>query len=138
MALYVKIVIMRLLIILVEFNRVQLQGSNYFNASHIEFGDKKAIATQNPMPHTREEFWQMILEYEIPTVIVMTSDECSYLPAEGQQVSHHSSRLINQISQCFFRMGTSIQSVRLQESLLLTCLLGFSVLKATLAKKINA
>ncbi|XP_060930726.1 receptor-type tyrosine-protein phosphatase O, partial [Limanda limanda] len=63
-----------------DFSRVQLismhndEGSDYINANYIP-GYKHAkeyIATQGPLPETRNDFWKMVLQEKCPIVVMLT------------------------------------------------------------------
>jgi protein tyrosine phosphatase len=72
------------------------QNSDYINASHINGYNhpNKYIAAQGPIPQTFNAFWQMVWEYKIPTVVMVTNEveggklKCHrYWPeGEGQEV----------------------------------------------------
>ncbi|KAM8909546.1 receptor-type tyrosine-protein phosphatase O isoform 3-T3 [Spinachia spinachia] len=66
-----------------DFSRVKLmsmhndEGSDYINANYIP-GYKNTneyIATQGPLPETRNEFWKMVLQEKCPLVVMLT--QCS-------------------------------------------------------------
>lgn len=48
---------------------VPLSSGRYINASFLL--GKEFIGTQSPMPHTSEDFWSMILEHNVTTVIML-------------------------------------------------------------------
>ncbi|XP_040029333.1 receptor-type tyrosine-protein phosphatase O isoform X6 [Gasterosteus aculeatus] len=63
-----------------DFSRVKLmsmhndEGSDYINANYVP-GYKNAneyIATQGPLPETRNEFWKMVLQEKCPLVVMLT------------------------------------------------------------------
>ncbi|XP_035474669.1 receptor-type tyrosine-protein phosphatase O isoform X2 [Scophthalmus maximus] len=63
-----------------DFSRVKLvsmhndEGSDYVNANFIP-GYKHAkeyIATQGPLPETRNDFWKMVLQQKCPIVVMLT------------------------------------------------------------------
>uniref|UniRef100_A0A7N8Y8G7 Protein tyrosine phosphatase receptor type O n=1 Tax=Mastacembelus armatus TaxID=205130 RepID=A0A7N8Y8G7_9TELE len=63
-----------------DFSRVKLismhndEGSDYINANYIP-GYKHAkeyIATQGPLPETRNDFWKMVLQQKSPIVVMLT------------------------------------------------------------------
>ncbi|XP_029017553.1 receptor-type tyrosine-protein phosphatase O isoform X2 [Betta splendens] len=63
-----------------DFSRVKLtsmhndEGSDYINANYIP-GYKHAkeyIATQGPLPETRNDFWKMVLQQKSPVVVMLT------------------------------------------------------------------
>ena len=56
-------------------NTVQLSTKEYINASHIQTSicpHRKYIATQAPIPETFCDFYQMIWDYDIRTVLMLT------------------------------------------------------------------
>ncbi|KAF1880756.1 hypothetical protein Lal_00011815 [Lupinus albus] len=63
-------------------NRVVLKSSTdyrpaalgYINASFIETSGNvsKFIATQGPLPHTYEDFWEMLIQYRCPAIVMLT------------------------------------------------------------------
>jgi protein tyrosine phosphatase len=65
-----------------DSNRVVLNQSNdnrpsargYINASSIMTSESVSqfIATQGPLPHTYEDFWEMVLQYRCPAVVMLT------------------------------------------------------------------
>ncbi|XP_053717636.1 receptor-type tyrosine-protein phosphatase O isoform X2 [Synchiropus splendidus] len=63
-----------------DFSRVKLismhndEGSDYVNANYIP-GYKHAkeyIATQGPLPETRNDFWKMVLQQKSPIIVMLT------------------------------------------------------------------
>ncbi|KAM3859270.1 receptor-type tyrosine-protein phosphatase O [Diretmus argenteus] len=63
-----------------DFSRVRLismhndEGSDYINANYIP-GYKSAkeyIATQGPLPETRNDFWKMVLQQKSPIIVMLT------------------------------------------------------------------
>ncbi|XP_074554283.1 receptor-type tyrosine-protein phosphatase O isoform X1 [Halichoeres trimaculatus] len=63
-----------------DFSRVKLismhndEGSDYINANYIP-GYKHAkeyIATQGPLPETRNDFWKMVLQEKSPIIVMLT------------------------------------------------------------------
>ncbi|XP_056223433.1 receptor-type tyrosine-protein phosphatase O isoform X1 [Seriola aureovittata] len=63
-----------------DFSRVKLismhndEGSDYINANYIP-GYKHAkeyIATQGPLPETRNDFWRMVLQQKSPIIVMLT------------------------------------------------------------------
>jgi protein tyrosine phosphatase/predicted NAD-dependent protein-ADP-ribosyltransferase YbiA (DUF1768 family) len=48
---------------------VSLSSDHYINASFIL--GKQFIGTQSPLPETREDFWSMVLEHNVPIVIML-------------------------------------------------------------------
>ncbi|KAJ7973957.1 protein-tyrosine-phosphatase PTP1 [Quillaja saponaria] len=55
-------------------NRPSAQG--YINASIISTSPSESIsrfiATQGPLPHTCEDFWEMVIQYNCPAVVMLT------------------------------------------------------------------
>ncbi|KAK9919918.1 hypothetical protein M0R45_028492 [Rubus argutus] len=75
-------------------NRVVLKdsstrGRDYINASFITTTSSRFIATQGPLPNTYEDFWEMVIQYRCPVVIMLTSfdmDTCGdYFQAEDER-----------------------------------------------------
>lgn len=48
---------------------VPLASGHFINANFVF--EKEYIGTQSPMPHTNEDFWSMVLEQEVPIVIML-------------------------------------------------------------------
>ncbi|GAV78391.1 Y_phosphatase domain-containing protein [Cephalotus follicularis] len=48
----------------------------YINASFIKTSDSenlsRFIATQGPLPHTYEDFWEMVIQYHCPVIVMLT------------------------------------------------------------------
>ncbi|XP_051275760.1 receptor-type tyrosine-protein phosphatase O isoform X2 [Dicentrarchus labrax] len=63
-----------------DFSRVKLismhndEGSDYINANYIPGykHTKEYIATQGPLPETRNDFWKMVLQQKSPIVVMLT------------------------------------------------------------------
>ncbi|XP_064386533.1 sushi, von Willebrand factor type A, EGF and pentraxin domain-containing protein 1-like isoform X2 [Halichondria panicea] len=63
-----------------DFNRVKLKpvkdirGSDYINASYVNgyMTNTKYIAAQGPLPNTLEDFWKMIMENKLRTIVMLT------------------------------------------------------------------
>ncbi|XP_064386521.1 uncharacterized protein LOC135335055 isoform X2 [Halichondria panicea] len=63
-----------------DFNRVKLRpvkdirGSDYINASYVNgyMTNTKYIAAQGPLPNTLEDFWKMIMENKLRTIVMLT------------------------------------------------------------------
>ena len=55
------------------FPLVQQPHSNYINASYVDgFRARKAyIATQSPLPETVADFWRMVWQLKIYTVVML-------------------------------------------------------------------
>ncbi|KAK4365750.1 hypothetical protein RND71_013630 [Anisodus tanguticus] len=60
----------------VDNNRVVLDPSakGYINASFIKISESVSqfIATQGPLPHTFEDFWEMIIQHRCPVIVMLT------------------------------------------------------------------
>uniref|UniRef100_A0A8C6UZN2 Protein tyrosine phosphatase receptor type O n=1 Tax=Neogobius melanostomus TaxID=47308 RepID=A0A8C6UZN2_9GOBI len=63
-----------------DFSRVKLismhndEGSDYINANYIpgyKHG-KEYIATQGPLPETKNDFWKMVLQQKCPIIVMLT------------------------------------------------------------------
>lgn len=63
-----------------DFSRVKLismhndEGADYINANYIpgyKHG-KEYIATQGPLPETRNDFWKMVLQQKCPIIVMLT------------------------------------------------------------------
>ncbi|KAM4614618.1 receptor-type tyrosine-protein phosphatase O [Polymixia lowei] len=63
-----------------DFSRVKLismhndEGSDYINANYIPGykSPKEYIATQGPLPETRNDFWKMVLQQKSPIIVMLT------------------------------------------------------------------
>lgn len=63
-----------------DFSRVKLismhndEGSDYINANYIPGyrHNKEYIATQGPLPETRNDFWKMVLQQKSPIIVMLT------------------------------------------------------------------
>ncbi|KAK2882794.1 receptor-type tyrosine-protein phosphatase O isoform X1 [Channa argus] len=63
-----------------DFSRVKLvslhndEGSDYINANYIPGykHSKEYIATQGPLPETRNDFWKMVLQQKSPIIVMLT------------------------------------------------------------------
>lgn len=63
-----------------DFSRVKLislhndEGSDYINANYIPGykHTKEYIATQGPLPETRNDFWKMVLQQKSPIIVMLT------------------------------------------------------------------
>uniref|UniRef100_A0A3Q1ET59 protein-tyrosine-phosphatase n=1 Tax=Acanthochromis polyacanthus TaxID=80966 RepID=A0A3Q1ET59_9TELE len=63
-----------------DFSRVKLismhndEGSDYINANYIPGyrHSREYIATQGPLPETRNDFWKMVLQQKSPIIVMLT------------------------------------------------------------------
>ncbi|MEQ2212035.1 hypothetical protein XENOCAPTIV_023617 [Xenoophorus captivus] len=63
-----------------DFSRVKLismhndEGADYINANYIPGyrHSKEYIATQGPLPETRNDFWKMVLQQKSPIIVMLT------------------------------------------------------------------
>ncbi|PIK48419.1 putative receptor-type tyrosine-protein phosphatase epsilon [Apostichopus japonicus] len=64
-------------------------ATDYINASFCDGYSKKDlfISTQLPLPNTIVDFWRMVIDYEVATIVTFEADQLqtclSYLPSEG-------------------------------------------------------
>lgn len=70
----------------VHLGQLHSDAAEYINASHLHVEDteKQYIATQGPLPSTTKDFWQMVWENEIQTIVMLTQT------VEGGQAKCHS------------------------------------------------
>ena len=55
-----------------EYNHVNLKSKIYINASFVDFPTNQYfIATQGPLPHTINDFWDMIWEYNVNYIVML-------------------------------------------------------------------
>ncbi|XP_026454947.1 protein-tyrosine-phosphatase PTP1-like isoform X2 [Papaver somniferum] len=51
-------------------------GSDYINASFLEVSscesNPRIIAAQGPLRHTCEDFWEMVIQYHCPLIVMLT------------------------------------------------------------------
>ncbi|KAE9446424.1 hypothetical protein C3L33_21683, partial [Rhododendron williamsianum] len=63
-------------VVLNPCNDYRASARGYINASFIETSSSgsisRFIATQGPLPHTFEDFWEMIIQYRCPVIVVLT------------------------------------------------------------------
>lgn len=56
---------------------VKLSSDSYINANYIPSldlsNDKRYICTQGPMSHTVQDFWQMVVDNNVETIVMLTS-----------------------------------------------------------------
>ncbi|PIK41516.1 protein tyrosine phosphatase, receptor type, K, partial [Apostichopus japonicus] len=69
--------------------------SNYINASFVDGFVKpnEFIATQIPLAHTKQDFWEMVYEYDITTIILLDNgetnlDETPYWPSRDEDLTY--------------------------------------------------
>ncbi|XP_031391672.1 protein-tyrosine-phosphatase PTP1-like isoform X1 [Punica granatum] len=59
-------------------------AQGYINASFISASSSEEcshfIATQGPLPHTYEDFWEMVLQYRCPAIVMITRLVDNYMP----------------------------------------------------------
>ncbi|KAJ8557844.1 hypothetical protein K7X08_004610 [Anisodus acutangulus] len=68
-------------------NRVVLDPSakGYINATFIKISERVSqfIATQGPLPHTFEDFWEMIIQHHCPVIVMLTQLVDNYKADDG-------------------------------------------------------
>ena len=64
-----------------DLNRVRLSDdseTDYINASHVQIDVADIIcdyiACQGPLPHTTDDFWEMIWQHEVTVIVMLTLD----------------------------------------------------------------
>ena len=64
-----------------DLNRVKLSEDNetdYINASHVQIDVADIIcdyiACQGPLPHTSDDFWEMVWQREVTVIVMLTLD----------------------------------------------------------------
>ncbi|PKI42448.1 hypothetical protein CRG98_037156, partial [Punica granatum] len=61
-------------------------AQGYINASFISASSSEEcshfIATQGPLPHTYEDFWEMVLQYRCPAIVMITRLVDNYMPID--------------------------------------------------------
>lgn len=69
----------------VHLKDVSAGGNDYINANHIKatYSHKCYIATQAPIPTTFADFWRLIWEQNVRTIVMLTAE------AEGGQIKSH-------------------------------------------------
>ncbi|XP_021760465.1 protein-tyrosine-phosphatase PTP1-like isoform X2 [Chenopodium quinoa] len=58
-----------------DSNRIVLTDGGYINASFVKSSAEHApqfIATQGPLPSTFSDFWEMVLQYRCPVIVMLT------------------------------------------------------------------
>ncbi|KAI9319344.1 protein-tyrosine phosphatase-like protein [Dichotomocladium elegans] len=77
-----------------DYNRLQLPGDDYINASLIEapFGiPRRYIATQGPLTSTIIDFWRMVIEYNVRVIVALSPqfengiEKCAQYWPEGDE-----------------------------------------------------
>lgn len=70
-------------------------GSDYINASNVDFPNQKFIASQGPTEDTKQDFWEMIVQKNTKYIIMLTNlvekkrTKCSqYWPEQSQATLH--------------------------------------------------
>ena len=66
------------LLSIIKFS-VSLSTGKYINASKIELNGKSYIASQGPKPNTIDDFWQLINDHKIKTVVSL----CQMYSSQG-------------------------------------------------------
>ncbi|KAL0323245.1 UNVERIFIED_CONTAM: Protein-tyrosine-phosphatase PTP1, partial [Sesamum angustifolium] len=61
-------------VILKRCTITDLQLGGYINASFVTTSESvsRFIATQGPLSHTSEDFWEMIIQYHYPVIVMLT------------------------------------------------------------------
>ncbi|XP_073144437.1 protein-tyrosine-phosphatase PTP1-like [Henckelia pumila] len=61
-------------VILKQCKDYRPSARGYINASFVKTSESVSefIATQGPLPHTYEDFWEMIIQYRCPVVVMLT------------------------------------------------------------------
>ncbi|KAI3896181.1 hypothetical protein MKW92_013410 [Papaver armeniacum] len=63
-------------VVLKSSNITRSSGSDYINASFAEVDSSefvsRCIATQGPLPETYEDFWEMVIQYHCPMIVMLT------------------------------------------------------------------
>ncbi|GFP81341.1 protein-tyrosine-phosphatase ptp1, partial [Phtheirospermum japonicum] len=61
-------------VILSQHKDYEPSPAGYINASFVmtSEGVSRFIATQGPLPHTSEDFWEMIIQYHCPAIVMLT------------------------------------------------------------------
>ncbi|XP_075479930.1 protein-tyrosine-phosphatase PTP1-like isoform X2 [Primulina tabacum] len=61
-------------VILKQSKHYRPSARGYINASFVRTSESVSgfIATQGPLPHTYEDFWEMIIQYRCPVIIMLT------------------------------------------------------------------
>ncbi|XP_046382949.1 tyrosine-protein phosphatase non-receptor type 7-like isoform X2 [Ischnura elegans] len=102
--------------------------TSYINANYVRGydGEEKAyIATQGPLPHTVQDFWEMVLQEHVPAIVMITKlkekgrPKCeNYLPGEegegekGSTVTHGDITII--VRNVFLKAGYTVRELTLQ------------------------
>jgi protein tyrosine phosphatase len=56
-----------------DTSRIILQDGNYINANMVDLGDgAPMIACQGPLSSTIEDFWGMVIQYQVTTILMVT------------------------------------------------------------------
>ncbi|KAI3896182.1 hypothetical protein MKW92_013411, partial [Papaver armeniacum] len=63
-------------VVLKSFQDSKTPGSDYINASSLEVSscesNPRIIAAQGPLQHTCEDFWEMVIQYHCPLIVMLT------------------------------------------------------------------
>ncbi len=88
--------------------KVKSKGNDYINANFIDLSSDasdpekmiRMIATQGPVKNTEEDFWNMIFQYSVPVILMLTKtienqkQKCTkYWPGNGQVIEFPLSKL---------------------------------------------
>lgn len=75
------------------YNSVKLKNGTVLNASRIKYDNKEWIVTQGPLDQTIQDFWKMVEENDIESIIMLTDfyedyqEKCAeYLPKTGEPI----------------------------------------------------
>ncbi|XP_071441159.1 tyrosine-protein phosphatase non-receptor type 5-like isoform X2 [Hetaerina americana] len=103
--------------------------TSYINANYVRGydGEERAyIATQGPLPHTVQDFWEMVLQEHAPAIVMITKlkekgrPKCeNYLPGEdgegekGSRVTHGDVTIT--VQNVFLKPGYTVRELILQK-----------------------
>ncbi|XP_070577149.1 receptor-type tyrosine-protein phosphatase beta-like [Ptychodera flava] len=90
------------------------ETSDYINANWIPGNNspKEFIATQGPMPETKDDFWRMIWEYNVKTIVMVTQCtergkvKCDHYWPSDNKPAHYGSIKVNVVSEEVFSEWT--------------------------------
>ncbi|XP_062587931.1 phosphatidylinositol phosphatase PTPRQ-like [Saccostrea cucullata] len=95
----------------VKLLSTEYEGSDYINASYIPglSSQREYIATQGPLPFTRDEFWRMIWEQNVTVVVMLTRlvergrRKCDiYWPGTTRETVHYGDLVVETESESIF------------------------------------